>query len=193
MDRQSFSRMVRPMQQAISRRAARVVARLVDDTTKLQILQIGIMAGETAGGVERFQNYGFTSKPLEGAEGVVVFLGGGSDHPICIVMDDRRYRKNDLASGETAVYNHVGDFIHIKADGSISVKASASVDVDAPEVTMSGNLTVAGNITSTTGNISATAGNITAPAGDVVAGTVSGKNHVHINSGGVGDGGVPKT
>lgn len=177
MDRQSFSRMVRPMQQAIARRAARVVARLVDDSTKMQLLQIGVMAGETAGGVERFQNYGFTSKPLAGAEGVVVFLGGGSDHPICIAMDDRRYRKIALAEGESAVYNHVGDFIHIKADGSISVKASASVDVDAPEVTMTGNLTVAGNITST--------------SGDVVAGTISLKTHVHINGGGVGNSGAP--
>lgn len=185
MDR-GLGRILRPMQTAIARRAARVVARLVNDAAKMQLLQIGIYADETSDKVERFQNYGFTSVPLAGAEGIIVWLGSGSDHPVCVAMDDRRYRKRNMAPGESAMHNHVGDYIHIKADGTIEVVASTKVKVTAPDVdliattvTISGNLVVNG----TTG--------ITVPNGDVKGGAISLETHKHINGGGTGNSGTP--
>jgi phage gp45-like len=39
---------------------SRAVVTLVDDSKKMQELQLSILEGETRGGIERVQNYGFT-------------------------------------------------------------------------------------------------------------------------------------
>ena len=49
----------------------RVVISRVDDGKKMQSLDGEILVGEKRTEMERFQNYGFTSRPIEGAEGVL--------------------------------------------------------------------------------------------------------------------------
>jgi phage baseplate assembly protein V len=95
--------------------------RLVADSGGLQVLQLGVLDGETRDGVERVQQYGFTSVPLSGAEAVVLFVGGRRDHGLVVAVDDRRYRLRDLAPGEVALYASAGQRMHLKADGSIDV------------------------------------------------------------------------
>ena len=46
-----------------------------------------------------------------------------------IADDDRRYRI-DLADGEVALYTDEGDYIHLKRDGVIAVKAGSRVEID---------------------------------------------------------------
>jgi hypothetical protein len=46
----------------------RGVVQLADDGKKLQLLQLGALAGETIDNAEHFQPYGFSSVPLAGAE-----------------------------------------------------------------------------------------------------------------------------
>lgn len=100
---------------------ARCVLRLASDGLKLQALQVGLLDGETADDVERFQNYGFTSVPLPGAEGVCLFLGGDRAHGVVIAMDDRRYRLKALQGGEVAIYTDEGDSIVLKRGNEIHV------------------------------------------------------------------------
>ncbi|MHC1701807.1 MAG: phage baseplate assembly protein V [Humidesulfovibrio sp.] len=85
--------------------AARCVLRLASDGLKMQAVQVGLLDGETADDVERFQNYGITSVPLPGAEGVALFLGADRAHGVIIAMDDRRYRLKGLEGGEVALYS----------------------------------------------------------------------------------------
>jgi phage baseplate assembly protein V len=54
--------------------------------TKLQTLQVRILAGETKGDVEHFEPYGFTSCPLAGAEGIVAFPGADRSHAVLLVV-----------------------------------------------------------------------------------------------------------
>lgn len=103
----------------------RCVVAAVDDTTKMQTMQITLSAGEDRE-VERFQNYGFTSVPKAGAEGLAVAVGGDRGHTVVIAVDDRRYRLKALASGEVAVYNHTGASVVLKADGSIELVPATS-------------------------------------------------------------------
>ena len=141
-----MSRMVAPIKNAMVNMIARAVIAAINDGTGIQSAQVKILEGESRDEVERFQQYGFTSVPLPGAEGVVIFVGGNRDHALLVNVDDRRYRPKNLAAGEVQIYNHVGDYVHIKADGTMKVVASTKVEVTCPLVEMSGDLRVKGYI-----------------------------------------------
>ncbi|ABE45634.1 phage baseplate assembly protein V [Polaromonas sp. JS666] len=175
----ALQRMMAPMQRRVMLMVGRAVLELVNDNTKVQAAQVSLLEGEVRDQVERFQNYGFTSVPEAGAEGVALSVQGNRDHIILVAVDDRRYRKLGLLPGEVAVYTKWGDYIHIK-QGEIEIKHATKVVITSPLVTMSGNLQVAGNITAggslnVTGS-AAVAGSITA-TGDVVGAGISLSTH----------------
>lgn len=130
---------LRPIRTRVINMVARSVVKAISDSGKLQVMQLSLMEDETREGVERFQNYGFTSHPLPGAEAVVAFVGGNRDHGLIVAVDDRRYRLNGLTEGEVAVYTDQGDSIVIRRGGTIEVTASTKVKVDAPAVELSGS------------------------------------------------------
>lgn len=111
---------------------------LVDDSKKLQQVQVELLADEVKDNVERFQQYGFTSVPLTGAEVVCVFLGGGRDHGIAFTIDDRRYRLTGLDNGDVALYNDTGAKIVIGRDQQITVTCDTLV-FDASHVELKGD------------------------------------------------------
>lgn len=82
----------------------RAIVSAVDDSEGTQRLKLKLLADELAEGVERFQDYGFTSYPLSDCEALPVFLGGNRDHGIVLCVNDRRYRPTDLSEGECAAY-----------------------------------------------------------------------------------------
>lgn len=111
--------------------------------------------GETIENRELVQHYGMVSRPLAGAELVILRDG---NHYVAIADDDRRYRIA-LEEGEVALYTDEGDKIHLKRDKTIEivsgnklvatvenevdittkvakVTASESADVTSPEVTV---------------------------------------------------------
>lgn len=49
-----------------------------------------------------------TSVPHAGAECVTLSVGGNTDHPVVINVDDRRYRMRGLKTGEMAIYDDQG-------------------------------------------------------------------------------------
>lgn len=99
-----FSRLIAPLSRRVRLMVGRAVLTAVNDAGGLQTVQVKLLADEVRDGVERMQQYGFTSVPLPGAEGVMVSVGGSRDHGIVIAMDDRRYRIKGLQPGEVAVY-----------------------------------------------------------------------------------------
>lgn len=125
---------------------SRAVVTLAADDKKLQELQVTLLADEARGVVERFQQYGFTSVPLEGAEAIALSVAGSRAHMVVVAVDDRRYRFKDLKPGESCVYNQHGDRVHVREDGTIDVVARTKVFVDAPEVECTGNVLVRGNL-----------------------------------------------
>ena len=106
---------------------ARGVVSLVNDGLKLQGVQLAILDGEIRE-AERFQQYGFTSVPLPGAEAVVVFVGGRRDHGLVVAVDDRRYRKKGLLPGEVALYNQGGLSIVLRTTG-IEINAAGALPI----------------------------------------------------------------
>lgn len=114
---------------------ARAIVRLVDDAMHLQELQLDLFADERQDGVERFQDYGFTSRPKPGAEAIVAFVGGLRSHAIALRVDDRRFRLTALQEGEVALYDDLGNVVKLGRE-RIEVTGISEVTVAAPIVTV---------------------------------------------------------
>lgn len=124
--------------------------------------------GESFTSREYIQHYGYTSRPLSGAEAIIINEG---NHIIMIASDDRRYRIA-IESGEVCLYTDEGDHIRFKRGKEILIKSGNKLTV---ETTSEVNITTqAATINATTATINATASALVhAPAvtiqGDTIA------------------------
>lgn len=143
---------------------SRAVVSLVNDSLKMQGLQVTLMAGQTPDDAEHFQHYGFTSVPLPGAEGIALAVGGSTGHTVVINVDDRRYRLKGLPGGEVALYDDLGQKVHLTRNGivingaglPINITNTPSVTVDSPLTTFTGSVNVQGGLTNRGVNVSST-------------------------------------
>lgn len=115
---ESLRTLLRPLATRIANMVARAVVQLADDAPRLQLLQLGAGPGETRDGCERFQEYGFSSVPLAGAEAVVIFPNGRRDHGLVVAVDDRRYRPTGLQPGDVILYRAGGLHLVHRSDRS---------------------------------------------------------------------------
>lgn len=159
----AIARTLGPLSRKLALMVGRSIVRLVDDATKIQALQVDLLQGETRDQVERFQEYGFTSNPLPGAEAVAVCVAGSRDHVVVVAVDDRRFRLRSLAQGEVALYTDQGDLLHFKRGGTLLIKAATKVRIES-NVEIIGNVTVSGTVNA---------------SGDVVGAGTSLHTHVH--------------
>lgn len=117
MDRHLFDQLrhlLRPLRMAIANSIARAVVTLVADGKRLQLVQIGDLEGGPYDDCERFQQYGFSSVPLAGAEAVVIFPNGDRSRALVVAVDDRRYRPTGGQAGDVFLYNDQGTLIRIR-------------------------------------------------------------------------------
>lgn len=170
---------------------ARAVLNVVDDEGNMQRVQISLLEDEVIDGVERFQNYGFTSVPDGGSEATVVFVGADRSHPVVVVADDRRVRKKGLKPGEVAVYHKNGDFIHLKNENEIEVKtktfnvncttatlsASSEIMLDTPLATLTGRQQTTGEKSG--GGASTFVGGLENAGGEIISNGISLEHHTH--------------
>lgn len=133
-----INKVVAPLKRRVMLMVGRAVVKAVADDPKMQTLQITLLAGEVHDNVERFQNYGFTSVPHPGAEAAVMFVGGLRSHGLVVAVDDRRYRLTGLEAGEVALYDDLGQKVHLKRD-QILVSSPTKVVVDCPDVRLGGD------------------------------------------------------
>ena len=119
--------LLRPLATRLANVIARAVVQLVNDGTKLQLVQLGVLAGETVDGAEHHQSYGFSSVPLAGAEAVVVFPGGDRSHALVTAVSDRRYRPTGGQAGEVCMYTDEGDIVRLGRGHVVSIETSGQV------------------------------------------------------------------
>lgn len=110
---------LKPIVNRVRLTIGRGVLHLVNDAAAVQQVQATFLAGETRDGVERPQNYGFTSVPLPGMEPVAVFLGGDRSQGIVVAVADRQYRLKGLPAGEVALYDDLGQRVHLSRTGVV--------------------------------------------------------------------------
>lgn len=153
--RGTWQRLMGPMWRRIRLLVSRGVLKLVDDSLKLQGVQVTLLGGEPAW-AERFQQYGMTSHPHPGAEAVVAAVGGARAHLVALSVDDRRYRLKALAQGEMAIYDDQGQKVHLTRAGIVIDGVGKPVNfVNCPDVYMDGNLHVAGEVNDHTSTMQA--------------------------------------
>lgn len=89
----------------------------IDDSGGQQRTVLSGMAGQKMGfvddGVVRVQNFGFTSVPPVGSEGIAMSLGGNPDQALVIGLEDVTSRVSGLPGGTSAIYNQYGDVIKL--------------------------------------------------------------------------------
>lgn len=182
MDRklmEGIKRLISPLERRIKLVVGRCVLTAINDSKKMQLNQISVMAGEAYEGVERFQEYGFTSVPLPSCEAIALFHSGNRENGVVIATDDRRYRLKDLGAGDVALYTDKGDFIKISsADRKVSIQSEEAWQLDTKEVIVNAeNATVTAtsdvSITCENANIVAnTKGIIDSPAVEIGRGAL---------------------
>lgn len=184
---EDFRRFLDPIGRKIRMMAGRAVLKLMKNAVSIQVQGL---EGEVRDAAELFQQYGFRSKPLPGAEGILLSLGGNRDHTVVICLDDRRYQLELLQKGEVAVYTDEGDYLHFKRERTIEintvnlvVNAENSVEFN----TTSFAVNASSSIAMSTGSfgVSASAGSqmetglLQVTGGDIKADNISLKHHLH--------------
>ena len=86
----------------------------VDDSQMMQTVTARLLHNEMLPGIERPQNYGFSSVPVapqgtQGAELIVGFMHGNRSHPMVLGVDDRRYRPTNWNGGDIGLWHYKGN------------------------------------------------------------------------------------
>lgn len=118
-----LNRFLDPLRTSIKSLICRAIVSFIDDSKGMQIVQVELRKDEVKDGVERVQNYGFTSHPVKDAEAVVLFVNGNRDNGLCIAVDDTRYRMKSLPEGGVAVYDHDGNYVKLTETNGIELEA----------------------------------------------------------------------
>ena len=163
-----LANLLRPLATRMQNAAARAVLQLVDDSTKLQLLQIGVLEGETIDGAEHVQPYGFSSVPHAGADtAAVVFPNGDRGHPLVVGVADRRHRPTGGQAGEVVIYTDEGDTIRLGRGHVIALATSGQVRLGSASA--AGAVVVQDALTGAQGFTAALAAAITANPGPIAA------------------------
>ena len=169
---------------------ARSITRAVNDAHDRQTAQVEVTKDELLDDVPRYQNYGSTSKPpAKGTDCIMIFPGGDREQGVIIAMENRQFRLTNLADGEVALYDDLGNVFKLgRAQVELTAVTKAVVTAPIVQVTAATSATIASGASSI---------QIT-PAGVAITSltlTHNGKNigatHQHLNSGGSGTGGIP--
>ena len=144
-----FAKLVAPYARRLSNMIARGTVTLVDAATKMQSLQLRLLAGESKDKVEHFEPYGFTSQPNPGAECLALFLDGDRSHGVVVCVADRRYRVKGLTTGEVILHDDQGQSVYLMRGGiRLTDKAGSTVQMNGDgsgEMTFAAGLTINAN------------------------------------------------
>lgn len=148
-------KLIAPLQRRLRLIADRAIVTLVNDSLQRQGLQLKVLADESADDVERFQNYGHTSVPPEGAEAIVLGLGGARAGLVAIAVEHKGSRPKDLEAGDSCLYHLEGHRIILRKNGvieiaakTVTLTATEKFTIISPDNEIQGPLHVTGPISS---------------------------------------------
>jgi len=143
-------------------------ATVVDDTGELQELQVNEkaygsgFADRILDKVRRLTEFGFTSVPPVDAEVVMLRFGADRGASVVIATSHRPSRPRNLKPGDTAVYDVRGAILKFTETGTLLdcaglplvIQNASKITLDSPEIDITGDLKVVGNIVLETGGTS---------------------------------------
>lgn len=144
------------------------------------------LPGQTFDDREYLQHYGYTSRPLPGAEGILIREG---NHIVMIASDDRRYRIR-LEAGEVALYTDEGDKVHLKRNREIEVVGGNKITVTTQVATITASTSA--TVTSPVINLGGDRAGLQALVDERVLALFNGHTHSGVQAGS-GNSGAPNT
>jgi len=126
------------------------------------IVQLRLATGIINDRIKRVHNYGFMSRPLPGAKGYTLFVGGDTSRGIAVCIEDERHQM-ELAPGDVAMLDDKGNLIHFHS-GGIKVIGVQTFELTVPKTVINSQVQINGGLTTTE---------------DVVAGGISVIKHTH--------------
>lgn len=190
LNARQLQRVLAPLWRRLRLLVSRGEVRRTDDARRLRRVQINLLRGETAE-MEHAEPYGYTARPLPGAEAIAAAVGGARSHLVALLTPDRRYRPTDLQDGEVCLYTDEGDQIRLKRGRVIGVYAGAAIEANAPSikatcqtatVTASESVTLDAPDTEITGN-ALIGGNVQIGGSLTVAGLIAGQGGIAVSGG----------
>lgn len=135
-----------------------------DDSQSAQLLQVKLNDSETRDDTPRIAEFGLSSRPPEGSDVLMVFLGGDRSKGVVVATAHQSSRPRGLLPGETMLYDVWGKCVHLTKDGGIvvqakgapvtinnattvTINAAESVELITPLLHVSGDIVAGGNIT----------------------------------------------
>ena len=135
-----------------------------DDSRSAQLLQVKLNDSETRDDTPRIAEFGLTSRPPDGSDVLVVFLGGDRSKGVVVATAHQASRPKGLLAGETMLYDLWGKSVHLTKAGGIVVEAQGapvtvnnattvtfnaadSVELVTPLLHVTGDIMADGNIT----------------------------------------------
>lgn len=109
----------RKMTNIIARGVLKLISQASDGTW---LLQGTFMENEVISDFQHPQEYGFASKPNEGAYIVALFNGGNRDHGQAFIVYDPQYVPTDLGSGDSCIFDSSGNRVWLKNSGGILIE-----------------------------------------------------------------------
>ena len=148
MDVQTLvARMMAPVARRVRLMVARAVVTSIADAGKIQSAQVKLLDGEVRDGIEILHQYGVTSIPPGKPEGLYFSVGGDRDHGVLICVADRQFRLKGEAPGEAALYDDLGQKVHLTRDGIVIDGAGKPITLtNTPKVRIEADLDVTGEI-----------------------------------------------
>ena len=90
---------------------------------------------------EFFQHYGMSSRPLPGAEIIIIREG---NHFVSIADGDRRYQI-ELQDGEVAIHDDLKQKVHLTRSGIVA-ESSMKISAKAPQIELTGEVKIIGSL-----------------------------------------------
>lgn len=109
----------RPLATRIRLMISRGIVKLVDDSFKMQALQVELHGDELHDEVERFEDYGMTAHPFTDSEALYLSIGGDRSAGVVVRVSDRRHRPKDLGEGDVCLYTDKGERVFLERAGDI--------------------------------------------------------------------------
>ena len=119
---EDIKRVIAPISRRVLLMISRCTLNMVNDSTKTQSAQVELYDGEVHDDAQVWQQFGVSSVPPNGSEGIALFLGGERKTPLIIATENKNLRIIELESGEVVIYSGCGDTILLKSDNSIQIK-----------------------------------------------------------------------
>lgn len=114
-----------------------------DDNSKgIQQGKIRGQHGEEIPKVQRWEQFGLTSRPPAGADALILSINGTRDSAQMVALSAPGTRPTDGAAGSTTLYDAAGNKVYLDNGGNIVIEGSATITIKAADVAIeSGTLT----------------------------------------------------